>query len=428
MELIFLVHYFPPAESVGALRAWYIAKHLAELNWKVTVLTRRWDDGEGTDRIRKECWQRGIGLQTLIDKYHFLMPYSDGPWAVNGPYWYLGKLLRFIARAAGIEKEMGWVQPLKRALYTMRPGAQSVVMATGGPFFSFKVAGQFAARSGLPLALDYRDLWSDNPHVTNWVNRKAKVPVERALLQRAALVTTVSPSMKAFLHSRFGVGAKIAVVSNGYDDEDLACVEPTKFDEPAVIYAGQLYPPKRSIDPIMRCLKRMIEREAGTLRSFKFHYYGRQNDHVLNAAQQHGLSHLVVYHGFRPRKEALSAIAGARLCTVVASVSGQARLAESGIVTAKVFEPLGLKVPTLVVAPQNSDLHEIAAKSGTLKVFTADEVEGMAQFAASALRDESHLERGDHNYAWSAIAKTLDTHLKRCLNTPSYGPPRFRQA
>ncbi len=63
------------------------------------------------------------------------------------------------------------------------------------------------------------------------------------MIAGSAAVTTVSPSWARVMDRQFGVGAKLHVVSNGYDPEDLATVEAHHFGHFAIVYAGSLWPP-----------------------------------------------------------------------------------------------------------------------------------------------------------------------------------------
>ena len=78
---------------------------------------------------------------------------------------------------------------------------------------------------------------------------------------------------------------------------------------------------------------------------------------------------LVEMHGTVPRRECLAAIAGAGVAAVVASVSEAADLGDRGIVTAKVFEPIGLGTPVMVIAPPGSDLESVIRTAGRGAVF-----------------------------------------------------------
>jgi glycosyltransferase involved in cell wall biosynthesis len=146
-----------------------------------------------------------------------------------------------------------------------------VILATGSPFASFRLAKRLSDRLGCPYVLDYRDPWSGNPHVVK-AGRKSTIKEEARLLKDAAAVTIVSRSWALALDRRFNLGKKLHVVANGFDPEELADVEPYDFGHFAIVYAGGFYPPKRVISPVMAALRLVKETLVST--EWYFHYYG----------------------------------------------------------------------------------------------------------------------------------------------------------
>ena len=114
--------------------------------------------------------------------------------------------------------------------------------------------------------------------------------------------SSLRPGRQGF-QPTFGVASKLHVITNGYDPDELARVQPHRFDHFAIVYSGNFYPPKRVISPLMAALNELQNLEA----SWAFHHYGLQGDHVLQEARRFGLQNRVVIHGAVPRNEALSA-------------------------------------------------------------------------------------------------------------------------
>jgi glycosyltransferase involved in cell wall biosynthesis len=128
---------------------------------------------------------------------------------------------------------------------------------------------------------------------------------------------------------------------------------------------------------------------------------------VLEEASRAGAADLVEIHGQRPRREVLSAVKGASLAVVVASVRAASGLAERGIVTGKLFEALGLGTPVLLVAPAASDAADILARTGGGRSFVGEDVEGMARFMADVER-APRPDDGCEQYSWTALGARLD--------------------
>lgn len=61
-------------------------------------------------------------------------------------------------------------------------------------------------------------------------------------------------------------GPNLHVISNGFNPVEVAAVKPYEFGHFAIMYAGNFYPPKRVITPVMQALRCFSEKEtAGSI-------------------------------------------------------------------------------------------------------------------------------------------------------------------
>jgi glycosyltransferase involved in cell wall biosynthesis len=322
----------------------------------------------------------------------------------------MGRVARRVERLFDLDGQIGWLLGAEQACAALHPEDVDLVLATGPPFIAFRLAERVARRLARPFALDYRDLWTRNPHSSRRADRR-QTKLERNLLASAGAVTVVSPSLAKSLDAQFGVGAKIQIVSNGYDAEDIAGVVPIDFGHFAIVYAGTFYSPKRVIQPVIAALQRMKERGSVPTSAWKFHYYGPQGEHVLDAVRGSGIEENVVIHGLVFRTEVLSALRGAGLSVVITSVEDEGTLEDKSIVTGKVFDAIGLGKPSLIVAPPGSDLEAILQLTGLGHRFSGKEVEEMATFLEESINGKNPTPAIPEAYSWPAIAKRLDEVL-----------------
>ncbi|MCH7825700.1 MAG: hypothetical protein IH849_12940, partial [Acidobacteria bacterium] len=120
-----------------------------------------------------------------------------------------------------------------------------------------------------------------------------------------------------------------------------------------------------------------------------FHYYGGQADHVCKEASQFDVREKVITHGSVSRDRALSAVKGAGVAVVIASVKEEeeATLEDKGMVTAKVFEAMGLGTPSVLLAPQGSDIETIAATGGLAQCFSVKNILWISRSSIWAYRE-----------------------------------------
>jgi len=406
LKLLFFAAYFPPAPLVSAVRAWNFVKQLARRGWDVTVVT---PDPRILTRADSALEIEGVKRILVRPRFSYF-------WYANFPdqgWWrVLYFLARRLARAFGCDSQTSWAARAEEACALLRAGDFDIVLATGSPFETFPVAARVAGRLGCPFVLDYRDPWTDNALVW-WVKAsKEVIATETHLLDACAAAITVSPTLASLLRARAG-NDKVRVITNGYDPELMASIEPRTFDEFAIVYAGTFYQPAIVINPVFAALRALDQKTL----AWRFHYFGSYTHHVRRAAKQYGLQHRVVSHGFVPYREALAAIAGANLALVIATVREATTAHERGIITGKFFEPIGLRTPVLLIAPPGSDVDAVAQRTGLVTRFSGRDTEGIQRFIAGVMAGEATPPaREPERYSWNSAGDELDAILREAAS------------
>lgn len=425
-KLLFLAYPFPPYKAPGCVRTWNIAMYLNRMGWDVTVVTpdpailRNVEDCE---RVSGELEREGIKRILTGHRWRCLVSNNLKCWNQH-----LGTLAggacRIVARNLGVDKYVGWIKPSEQACSDLTADDVDLIFATGSPFAAFSLAKRLSKRLGKPYVLDYRDPWTGNPHAgclqPGFVTRR-----EASLLEDCAAITIVSPSWGSALDQRFGVGSKLHVVTNGYNSDEMAAVQPHDFGHCAFVYTGVFYPPKRTILPFLSALKLLKESTNGNAKDWYFHYYGVDERHVREQADRFGLTNRIVFHGQVPRQEALSAIKGANLAVVITSVVEEMTLEDKGIVTGKIFEAVGLATPVLLIAPLGSDASAITASTGLVKSFMGTDIQGMVSFLEEVIRGRSPQPKNIEICSWATISKKLDKLLREHTSTIAHRHDRI---
>lgn len=411
-RLLFLAYDFPPINNIGCVRAYNIAKWLTRKGWEVTVVTPNesaWRRAAGAAELHEDLSRQGIRCMRTEHRWLSLLPvpFEGRKYSLA---WAAGGASRRIATFLGIERESGWIGEAEKACSALTPADVDVIFASGPPFASFDLARRVAESLGRPYVLDYRDLWTGNPHARHAAPRR-RIEREKQVLAASAAATGVSPSLRQSLRDQFGVGKGVHVISNGFDPEEMARVPKHDFGHFAIVYAGMFYPPKRTVRPLMEALRRVDQLDESQ-KPWAFHYYGNQDEYVLSSAREFQVEHRVVVHGNVPRAHALSAVGGANVAVVVSSVYPEGSLQDKGIVTGKVFEAIGLGTPLLVIAPPGSDLEGVLAATRLGKRFAGTEIQGMAEFLRDAMSNGAASDFRAEPYSWENIVEQLDKVLR----------------
>jgi len=411
-QLLFLAYFFPPANSPGCARTWNIAKYLARAGWDIKILTphpsvwRRPENVEQTVRdIRKE------GIQQILTDHRWRSLLPDYLKVSNrGVFWFAGGLCRQIARNLEIDAAVGWLMPAFEKCRDLSRKDADLILASGSPFSSFRLARELASRIGCAYVLDYRDPWTANPHSSRFPGTTT-VRREAELLAKSAAVTIVSDSLASDLERRFSLGSKLTVLTNGFCPEELRQVKPYQFDHFSIVYTGEFYPPKRIISPVFATLQ-AIKMSQAACPQWRFHYYGGNEAHVQDAARHFGLTKEIVLHGKVFRNEALSAVRGADVAVVITSVERESTRLERGIITGKLFEAIGSGTPTLVISPPGSDVEAIAAKTGLAQCYSGTDISGISSFLTKAMRGDTPQRNNPDAYSWTHLGERLNLLLR----------------
>jgi glycosyltransferase involved in cell wall biosynthesis len=186
-----------------------------------------------------------------------------------------------------------------------------------------------------------------------------------------------------------------------------------------MVYTGIFYPPIRVVTPLLAALKRLSTKNGISTRWF-FHYYGDNDSHVRVETAKLGIADRVRIHGKVPRSDALSAVKGAHLAVVIASVFPAGSPETNGWIPAKLYEAIGLGTPVLLIAPPGSDAETIAEPTRLVRRFAGDEIDGVAEFIAHLLAAEKMKQDDVQSVTWKYLGDQFDHVLRQLLiRTPS---------
>ena len=418
-RLLYLARNFPPATTPACVRTWNCAKYLTRLGWEVIVVTLNplvWRRIDNPNETSAALDNEGIQRILTDHRWRWLDPEWLDCWDY-GPGPYLGGLGRKIFRYLGIDSGIGWVLPAEQACSNLTAKDIDLILATGAPFAAFELAHSLSKRLKRPYVLDYRDPWTRNPHSSRKTPLPNSLRKETRLLADCTAVTIVSSSWGKVLDDHFRVGSKLHIISNGFDPEELEEVAPHEFGHFAIVYTGNFYPPKRVISPIFKALSRLKESKIDPLEEWYFHYYGPREKYVREEAIRFGILERVILHGTVPRSEALAAVRGAGTVVVITSVANEITSGDKGIVTSKIFDALGLGARMLLISPPGSDVEAITENNKLVNRFEANNTDGMARFLKDMLGRPVSEIRICEDYAWTNIAKKLDSVLRSALDS-----------
>lgn len=355
MKLLIVSWYFPPGNTIGAVRVGKFAKFLHERGIDFRVLTAsNWGLPETLplevppERVIGTRWldlnelPRPIKCASNWLKHGGRVRAGDGE-PGGAPKKTLvgqfGDAYRVLTNLP--DRQIGWLPhaltQVDRRLAGWRP---DLIYASAPPFTSMIVADRLSARYGCPWVVEFRDRWVDDPYYSKPPWRMAiETRLERHLVGRSAGIVTVSEPWAASFRTKYG--KPIATVLNGFDPDDygLDGMRPPSAGPLSIVYTGAIYPGRRDPTPLFQAIARLGPRAEDV----RVRFYGTSPDHVMPLARRCGVERLVEIFPSVPYRESVRIQKTADVLLLLQWNDPR----EQGNVPAKLFEYLAAMRPIL---------------------------------------------------------------------------------
>ncbi len=358
MRLLIVTWYFPPANTIAAVRINKMARYLMDQGMDVRVLCARdipMPPGLEADipesHIRRAEW---TDVAAHVKKWVARLRFYRRP--VAGQSAFTGGQPRqqddsTRSSLSEIVKDLlffpdfqwGWIRPATRTGERLAADWQpDAVYATAPPFSCLMIGHRLARRLKIPLFVEFRDRWSDDPYyppsrLRSWLDRR----FENRIVAHASGVVTVSEPWAEAYRARFGKPTQ--VVYNGFDPElvDPARATLSREGPLKIVYTGRIYPGRR--DPSL--LFEAIREIGANPEDVTVDFYGTQEDHVWPIAESYGVSDCVRVY---PPIDYAQAVRKQLEADVLLLMQWQDPR-EQGNVPGKLFEYLGARRPILLI-------------------------------------------------------------------------------
>lgn len=366
-RLLVVSYHFRSDDTVGGLRWAGVTKYLARLGWHVAVLTASppfpSDDADGVHVERcarfwtfDDCYRQ---LVKANQRVHRLPTAPSNPAKSARPSLWRQLRRELAALLALPDDSRGWT--LRAAVHArslLRRFRPEVVVSSGPPHGAHLVAGLALLGSRARWFIDLRDPWAGP--IPPWcesyllyatrIGRIVIPGLERLAFRAADGVIVNTPQLAQTLAAKYPDVA-VACVPNGVDLERLPLPTRDPFSGLAIACVGTLYG-HRDLGPVLQALRLFLRRHPEAVQGeVKLRVAGRvESPHARaleNQVASLGLSEHVEVLGHLPRTQALDLMSRSHLSVVLAQDQALS-------IPAKLYEPVALGIPTLVVAEEGS--------------------------------------------------------------------------
>ena len=351
-KALMIAMYFPPAGGVGTFRTTKFVKYLSVFGWKPVVLT------VGEAAYPKVVW---IDRELEKDVPQDIRVYRTRIWH--------NKIIN--------DEGIRWIPFLLFSIVkVIRMEHPKIIYLTGGPFFPLVVGPIAKLLFRLPYVVDLRDPWRLARCETSTHCLKSRLGkfltniAEPLIIKFASKVICVSTHMyKEYLKAYPCHSNKFLVITNGYDPNDIAKIEPAKFTNFTVAYVGKFRTSEafRNPTPFLQAMK-ILQRQG-----IDIHYVhvGVKEEEIIALAKKNGVVNLIDFIGPCSYRKALAYTKGADLLLLI---GGGQKTEQTG----KVFDYLGSNRPILALASADGGIAEIIKNAPNVKLIESKNPETIA--------------------------------------------------
>lgn len=362
MRILMISYFFPPFNSVGAVRPIKLAEFLHTKGHDVYVIA-------GGDQPFP------LGLQSNFPESKVV--YCP-EWSVNRPVELLlggrshvarqgfggGDSTSFKSRLGRLYKtflhwpdaQLGWVRnAITSGTELLNRSKFDLIYISAPPYSGLRVASKLSKVSGVPWVAEFRDLWTDNHNYKfpAW-RKKLEQKWEVSLLSTASGLVSVSPPLVQKLQ-RYDL--PVWEIRNGFDPDDEVTEVPKDFiaDGLNIVFTGNFYPDHYDLECF--CSGLMDYRDRGGYAHV--HIAGRNVSSILKQAKEFNLDDWFFCQPMIDRSLALAMQKHADVLLTFLWDGGN----QPGIYSTKLFEYAGAGRPILAIGMPTSDVGQLLKDS-----------------------------------------------------------------
>lgn len=453
-NILFVAHFFPPCDSTevpGAMRTIKFIRNLNGGNYHVLTTPAKIEanrsalrhislpvNGERIHRVKP--WDLFIALLSLRSflkglvsrkKQSAFSPQNQpvvtafkGADNANEQPGTIQRLKDFVYNLCYFPDQAGpWIIPAffhaRKLVHTQKIDA---IFATGSPWSGLFVGYLTSKATGIPLIVDFRDPWMNNPFhqskgdlLDRW-----SIKMERAIVQQAAAVSlNTEPLMEEFLERYPEIPCeRFFVMPNGFDLSDmngLSDSTPNSDDEYITFcHAGFLYGVR---DPavLLDAIRKANSLIGAGGRRLRFRQIGQvELAYDINVRYADMLSDgSLILDAARPYQACLNELIRADWVVNV-------QPATRSQIPSKLYDYLAINKPILNITPKDGALGKIVTKYNLGMLFDFDEADELAHALVAMATDSSNAQPFDgyparNNFNSAAIADILAQRISSLI-------------
>lgn len=398
-KVLVIVYYYPPLGLSGVQRTLKFTKYMSKFGWEPTVITTGNVAYFAHDfSLLKEAEEAGVRIirTEAFDVNAILGKQYE---TVSIPKEFIRKTLSRISKAVFIpDNKNSWAKKAyKVAKELLQKEKFDIIFVSVPPYSGFITAAKLKKEFGIPLFVDYRDLWFGNHfsfYPTPYHKYKHK-KLEYKALRAADKVVAINRKIKEkiLLTYPFLSFNDVMIIPHGFDPADFeSSKEKIELSRKMKLtYAGIFY---ENITPeyFLKAFKQLSVERPDIAANIELEFIGHLRKENKKLISELGINEFVRDHGYLEHRETVKKL---KASDVLWMMIGKIHNSDT-ISTSKLYEYFGMRKPILGCV-----------------------VEGTAKSALQEYGASFITQPDDIHEIKEAIIKIHDLYQKKNLPTPN---------
>ncbi|HZW38111.1 MAG TPA: glycosyltransferase [Ignavibacteriaceae bacterium] len=355
-KVLVLAYYFPPLGLSGVQRTTKFVKYMKDYNWEPVVLTTDIIGYYAYDyTLLKELEEKNIHIERVSgNNINSLLSKKK---IIKMPPEILRKIFSRLSSIFYVpDNKTNWSKKAyQKAKELLSKEHFDLIFVSGPPFSAFNTGLKLKNEFGIPLVVDYRDLWLDNQFIfyPTPFHRSLIKSMEYKVLKGADNIIATNRRMKEKIIDNYGFLSfeDIYIVPHGYDPQDFENLKPEEkmTKKMRITYAGVFY---EYITPkyFLKAFKMLLKERPDVANNIELNFIGILREENKKLIRKLKITEYIKEHGYINHKEALSKMMSSDLLW---TMIGKGRNADT-ISMGKVFEYFGTRKPVLFCVPDGA--------------------------------------------------------------------------
>ncbi len=378
-KVLIITYYFPPVAYAGALRVTKFIKYLPDFGWCPSVLTSKgYSHIEYDHSLLKDIpkFVKVFKVQTLEhDTLFYLLKKKRYDIIKNESRLFsVLKLLNFFLIP---DTKVLWFFPaLLTGTKILSKGKFDLIFSTAPPLTDHLVAISLKSKYRIPVVVDYRDAWYEDPYriFPTDLHRKLIKLMEKFIAKRADAGVSV---FDGIVQNRIMLGLKRGyTIEHGYDPDDFSHTygKIPHNDKLTITYAGTL-----SYDadptPLFEALRDLKVRYPDIARRIVLNIFSTPQARYMAEVKEMGITDIVRWKGFIPHKDIIPKLVDSDVLLVLID----RKATHPYVSQSKIFEYIGAGKPILGILPEGTEAWRILNSLGNSFCVTPDSVDNIVK-------------------------------------------------